>query len=355
MKFGRVLCCCFLIMSISLIGVVGIEDGQKDIEDLCKFPIREVDASGFVVEIDKEPQRVITLAPSAAQTMWEIGGKDKVVGVTHYAKYLEGVDGKNVISSMEGEIILENVVSLDPDLVLSPNIIPKKTVEKLREAGVTVYYSSELKTIEDIMEETRLIGRLSGECEGSEEVVVRMQSKLDLIYEGTEGKEPPTVLYVFYGWTAGGETLIDEVIERAGGKNSAKIMGISGYRQLNAELIIQNEPEWIIINSDEVADIKNSEIVQNSKAGQNGNIIIVDVEHLNQPAPRIILAIEKIAYEISQESEVEERGNILSEKNSEELNEPYREYLSIIGQIFGYIGLIILAGIVIRWAKEKWK
>ena len=92
MKLMGILCCCFLIISISLIGMVGIEDGQKDIEDLCKFPIREVDASGVVVEIDKEPQRIITLAPSAAQTMWEIGGKDKVVGVTYYARYLKGVN-----------------------------------------------------------------------------------------------------------------------------------------------------------------------------------------------------------------------------------------------------------------------
>ena len=336
-------------MSISLIGVVEIEDGQKNMEDLCTFPVRVIDASGVVVEIDKEPQRIITLAPSAAQTMWEIGGKDKVVGVTYYARYLKGVDEKNVISNSGGEIILESVVSLDPDLVLAPSIIPEKTVGKLREAGVTVYYSSELKTIEDIMEETRLIGRLSGECEGAEEVVGWMLSSLDLIYEETKEKEPPTVLYVFYGWTAGGETLIDEVIERAGGKNSAKLMGISGYRQLNAELIIQNEPEWIIINSDEVAEIENNEIVQNSNAGQKGQIIIVDVEHLNQPAPGIILAIEKIAYEISQGSKVEESGNVLSEKNSEESensairNDSNRGYFEVVGLIILIVVVIVLA------------
>ena len=335
-------------------GTVGVENGEKSIEELCTFPISEIDASGVLVEIEKEPQKIVTLAPSSAQTMWEIGGKDKVVGMTHYAEYLEGADEKVVISSSEGEIILESVVSLNPDLVLAPSIIPGNTVEKLRETGMVVYYYSELRTIEDIIEETRLIGKLSGECKGAEEVTTRMQSSLDRIYEGTKGKEKPIVLYVFYGWTAGEETLIDEVIEKSGAKNSAKLMGISGYRQLNAELIVQNEPEWIIINSDEIEEIKNNEIIQKTAAAQMDQIVVVQVEHLNQPAPRIILAIEKIAYGISQEPEAEYSKLETGLEVGQEL-ESYRGYFFIASQIFGYVGLIIVIGIAIRWAKGKWK
>ena len=71
-------------------------------------------------------------------------------------------------------------------------------------------------------------------------------------------------------------------------------MGISGYRQLNAELVIQNEPEWIIINSDEVSEMENNEIVQNSNAGRKGKIIIVDVEHLNQGWMELLAGTQKV-------------------------------------------------------------
>ena len=89
--------------------------------------------------------------------------------------------------------------------------------------------------------------------------------------------------------------------------------------------------------------------MQNSNAGQKGQIIIVDVEHLNQPAPGIILAIEKIAYEISQESKVEENGNVLSEKNSEESensairNDSNRGYFEVVGLIILIVVVIVLA------------
>ena len=148
--------------------------------------------------------------------------------------------------------------------------------------------------------------------------------------------------------------MIDEVIEKSGAKNSAILMGISGYRQLNAELIVQNEPEWIIINSDEIEEIKNNEIIQKTAAAQNDKIIVVQVEHLNQPAPRIILAIEKIASGISQETEVGHSGLETEMEVGEEI-EFYRWNLFMTSRIFGYVGLIILTGIVIVWAKGKWK
>ena len=148
--------------------------------------------------------------------------------------------------------------------------------------------------------------------------------------------------------------MIDEVIEKSGAKNSAKLMGISGYRQLNAESIVQNEPEWIIINSDEIEEIKNDEIIQKTAAAQRDQIIVVQVEHLNQPAPRIVLAIEKIAQEISQEPEVGYSKSETELQVGQEM-ESYRWHLSTASQIFGYVGLIILMGIVIRWAKKKYK
>lgn len=268
---------------------------ENNMGNLCEFPFVGMDAGGTVINIVDEPRKIVTLAPSAAQTIWEIGGNEKVIGLTHYAKYLEGASDREIISNIEGEIILEKVVLLEPDLIIAPSIVPERTVEKLRESGMIVYHSSEIKTIEDIIEETRLIGKLSGECEGAERIADWMTMSLKNIAERTIGKDSPTAIYVFYGWTAGDETLIHEVIRKAGGKNSAKMMGISGYRQLNAELLVQESPEWIILNSDEPEAAKNDEILSLTHAAQESRVIIIPVEYINQPAPQIIIAIEELS------------------------------------------------------------
>ena len=65
----------------------------------CGYPYSAEDATGTEVTLEERPERITTLNPSAAQTMWEIGGEDQVVGVTQYASYLEGADERTNVSA----------------------------------------------------------------------------------------------------------------------------------------------------------------------------------------------------------------------------------------------------------------
>jgi iron complex transport system substrate-binding protein len=319
MEVIKVITIMSLVVLLLFSAVANAEGDERDMDNLCEFPFVGMDAGGAVVNIVDEPRKIVTLAPSAAQTIWEIGGSEKVVGLTHYAGYLEGASDREIISNMEGGIILEKVVLLEPDLIIAPSIIPEKTVKKLRESGMIVYHSSEMKTIEDIIEETRLIGKLSGECEGAEITVDWMEMNLKNIAERTIEKNNPTAIYVFYGWTAGDGTLIHEVIRKAGGKNSAGMMGISGYRQINAELLVQESPEWIILNSDEPDAAKNNEVLSLTRAAKENRVIVVPVEYISQPAPRIIIAIDELSNSFHPEGVGDESESILLEEEVDKI------------------------------------
>lgn len=260
----------------------------------CSFPVTMTDATGTDVTVEAEPQRVVTLNPSAAQTMWEIGAREKVVGLTKYASYLEGADERTLVSGAEQIVVLERVVNLTPDLVLAPNTVPNETVAKLREAGLTVYYFPRAGSVEGVYEKTRTIGRLTGECEGAEATVGWMRDRLGVVREAVEGQARPDVLYLFYGYTAGRGTFIDEIIETAGGNNLAADAGVESYRQLSAEVVVEQDPDWIVRNSDDPA-IPSSDALNGTTAVREGQIVVVQIEHLNQPAPRIVYAITRLA------------------------------------------------------------
>src|SRR6056297_1147770 len=138
----------------------------------CSFPVTSADATGTEVTVDGPPERVVTLGPSAAQTMWEIGGKSQVVGVTQYAGYLDGADERtNVSGAGRTYVNVEEVVAAQPDLVLAANIVSNETVQRLRETGLTVYRFEFATSVEDIYAKTELIGQLTGNCEGAAETV----------------------------------------------------------------------------------------------------------------------------------------------------------------------------------------
>lgn len=264
----------------------------------CSFPVTEVDATETNVTIEQEPQRVVTLAPSAAQIMWEIGAKDKVVGVTQHASYLEGAERKvNVSGTGQSFINIERVVALEPDLVLAPSVTDEQAVQTLRDAGLTVYYYRDATSIEDIYRDTKVTGRLVGECDGAQETINWMKERISTVRQTVKGQERPDVLYLFYGFTAGRGTFVNEIIETAGGTNIAAKVGISGYKQINPEVIVKQNPEVILLNDEDPA-VPDTPAYNNITALQKNQTVIVPIEYLNQPAPRAVYAITILAKQL---------------------------------------------------------
>ncbi|MFB6069584.1 MAG: PGF-CTERM-anchored ABC transporter substrate-binding protein [Halanaeroarchaeum sp.] len=260
----------------------------------CSFPVTVTDATGTEVTIQSEPETVVTAAPSAAQTMWEIGAREKVIGLTKYADYLEGSSSRtNVSGGGLSYVVVEEVVALDPDLVLAPNVIGNQTVEKLRQSGLTVVRFSKARSLADVAEKTRRIGRLVGACEGANERAREMKRSLERVREAVAGTERPPVLYYMGGsYTAGSGTFIHAVIETAGGRNVAAAAGIRGYRRISSEVVVTRDPSWILrsSNAGPLPDAYNQ-----TTAVQSGQVLTLNADYLNQPAPRTVAVVERLA------------------------------------------------------------
>lgn len=283
-----------LVTMILVLSVVGPGVTAAGTTEHCSFPVTKTDATGTDVTLQKEPARVVTLSPSAAQTMWEIGAREKVVGVTTHASYLEGADSRTQVSGEEQLVSVETVVNMTPDLVLAPNVVSNETVAKLRDSGVTVYHFPPALTIDDVYDKTDRIGRLTGACQGADETISSMKARIGVVHEAVEGQDRPDALYLFFGFTAGDGTFIHEIIETAGGNNVAADANVSGYRQLNSEVIIRENPDWIIRNSENPLGV-DSEVLNQTTAVRQNQTVTVQIEHINQPAPRVVNAITTLA------------------------------------------------------------
>lgn len=268
--------------------------GAQTAEGDCSFPVERTDVTGTEVRVTEEPTRVVTLNPSAAQTMWEIGAQEKVTGVTKYASNLDGAAEKTNISGAGQTINNEEVVGLEPDLVLAPNTVSNDTVGTLREAGLTVYRFQEAESIDDIKRKTAIIGELTGECAGATETVKWMESRLATVDQAVEGTDRPDAIYVFFSYTSGQNTFIHTLIERAGGNNIAADADIDGYKPVNQEVVINRNPEWILLNSD-WDEVPKTAAYNSTTAVQEDNVLVINKNQLNRPAPRVVYALTAMA------------------------------------------------------------
>lgn len=259
----------------------------------CSFPLQRTDASGETVRVAENPERVVTLNPSAAQTMAEIGAWDRMVGATKHAANLQGFRDIENVSGAGETINNEEVVGLEPDLVLAPNTVQNDTVRALRSANVTIYRFRQAQSIDDVTGKIRVIGQLTGECQGAADTIEWMQQRLAVVDEATAAADRPTAVYVFFGYSAGDGTFINGLIERAGATNGAAA-SIDGYQQLSEEVLLEVDPDWLILNTD-WTDLPDTAGYNRISAVQEDQIVVVNTNHLNRPGPRVVYAVETMA------------------------------------------------------------
>jgi len=252
----------------------------------CSFPVTMTDATGTEVTLEERPERVTTTNPSAAQTMWEIGGREQVVGLTQYASYLEGADSRRNVSAAFG-VNVERVVATNPDLVIAPNASAGQ-VQKLRDAGLTVYHLPEATGVEAIRAKTTTIGRLTGNCQGAAETNAWMTANVEAIRAQTAGVEDrPRALYPLGGgYVAPNGTFISAVMELSGARNV--VAAQASYPQLNDEVVLERDPEVLFV-TEGTKGLVATEPYASTTAGENNRTVVLRTRDLNQPAPRSVV------------------------------------------------------------------
>ncbi|MEF8756974.1 MAG: PGF-CTERM-anchored ABC transporter substrate-binding protein [Halobacteriales archaeon] len=293
----------------------GVESIQEATED-CDLPYTATDATGTEVTVEERPERIVTLGPGAAQTLVELGAGDRIVGATQYANYLGGSDGwENVSGPGRTFASVEKVVAQQPDLVIAENIVPNETVTQLRSAGITVYKFRAATGLGDVYDKVNRTGRLVDEPYAAAETVAEMRYEVRIAQRAAEGEDSPQALYVFFGYTSGQGTFIDEIITAAGGTNVAAEAGITGYKQISEEVVANSTVEWLLLNSDG-ATVPQSEAYQETIAVSRNQTVVLEANYVSQPAPRIVEPIATLskafypdAYDEAA-SQVEEPGEV---------------------------------------------
>ena len=282
-----------VLLLISIAGVApAAADGHDATYEPCEFPVTVIDATGEEITLEEPPDRVTTTNPSAAQIMWELDARDQVVGVTEFASYLDGADNKSAVSADLG-VSVERVTATEPDLVLAPNASAGQ-IEGLRSAGLTVYHYEAAAEIADIRAQTRITGQLTDNCKAAAETNAWMGANVEAVSETVAGvDDKPRVLYSLGGqngenpFVVGGNTFITAMVAVAGGDNIAADKA-DGYVQLSPEVILELDPEYLIVTGGEEAMIE-TEPYASTTAGRERNTVELEVNFLNQPAPRSVV------------------------------------------------------------------
>ena len=278
--------------------------GLSSILLAAEFPLRIVDGLGREVNISKPPETIVSLAPSNTEILFALGLVDKLVAVSQYCNYPPEVQNKPKVGGFS-TINIEKVVSLEPDLVLATGGVQKKVVRDLERLGLTVI-SLDAKRIGDVLENILLVGKVTGRVESAKRLRSNLEERIRTVANKTgdlPDTQRPRVFYeVQYDplMTAGPGTFIDDLIHLAGGANIASDSAIK-YPVYNLEILIERNPEVIIVSFSHgsimasVEGVKNRKRWQITDAVKNNRVYGIHADLVSRPGPRIADGLEEIA------------------------------------------------------------
>jgi len=274
------------------------------------FPVTLTDFGGRTVKIDKAPQRIVSLAPSNTELAFALGLGSKIVGVDDVSDY--PAEAKNIQKVGAFKLNFEQIIALQPDLVLVAGITSKDDLAKLEGFKLTVLVIAP-NTLDEVYKGIELAGKASGASDKAAALVADMKKRVDAVKAKiATTTTQPVVFYEIDAtdpakpYTIGPGTLHHELIALAGGVNAAG-SAKSPYPQLSLEELLKVNPDIILLGDSIFGTTVESALKRTGwatlKAVKNKAVFPFDDNLVSRPgSPRVVDGLEALAKAIHPEA-----------------------------------------------------
>jgi iron complex transport system substrate-binding protein len=217
------------------------------------FPKVLIDPTGRRVVLPQKPSRIVSVTLATDEILMALVEPSRLIGVTYLAddERLSNVTQEAAAVPHKVRADPEQIISLQPDLVLVASFLRGEFLSLLRAAGLVLFQFQEYDSIAEIQQNIRLVGQVVGEEARAEALVAEMQARLQVLAERLRpiGERPRVLYWGSHGHTAGRLTSMHDLIIFAGGENLAATYGLIGPANLSAEQVLAMNPQVMVSGS----------------------------------------------------------------------------------------------------------
>jgi iron complex transport system substrate-binding protein len=280
----------------------------ETVEKTVSFKI--TDGMGNELTFEKPAEKIIVFAPNALEIIDGLGAMDKVIGVDSWS-----VDNKEPLAKgFEGfgdfqSLNMEKITSANPDLIIGLVGWSEQDIKKVQDLGIKVYIVN-ATDIDGIYSEILNMGKLIGKDKEAAKLKDDLENQVNEIVSRTSSltqEKKPRVFYEVWNdplMSAGTDTSINDLIDKAGGINILAKDGMTGWPEYSLEKLIQNDPEVIIAPVSLAPDasiILGDARLSTISAVKNKRVYIVPDNPVLRPSQNIIKGLTMFAKAIHPE------------------------------------------------------
>jgi iron complex transport system substrate-binding protein len=264
------------------------------------FPVTIEDATRSVT-VEERPARIVSLSPSATETLFAVGAGDQVIAVDEESDHPRGVP-RTDLSSYQPNV--EAIVGYEPDLVVLPASVPRDVPAGLRRVGLTVIAEPAPANLDDAYAQMRELGRATGHAAAGRRLARQVRDRVErLLATAPQGRR----LDFFHEldpdlYSAGSKSFIGRIYQRLGLRNvadpAARRAG-TPYPQLSSEAVVSADPDLIVLADTECCDQSPAKVMrrpgwQEVAAVRAGAVVAIDDDVASRWGPRIPVFVAKV-------------------------------------------------------------
>ncbi|MGE5953056.1 MAG: ABC transporter substrate-binding protein [Qipengyuania vulgaris] len=194
---------------------------------------------------------MVSLNPCTDAILAEVTAPGQLLAISHYSK-----DPSS--SSMEPEDAarfaatggtVEEVLALDPDVVVASSFLAPATRAALEELGVEVVTFGGTATVEDSLAQVRELAALVGNEAAGERLVTDIASALEEVSPDRPALE--AALWQPGGIVPGEASLVSDLLRRTGFAGYGAARGMAQADYLSLEQVVTDPPEVLLIAGSE--------------------------------------------------------------------------------------------------------
>jgi iron complex transport system substrate-binding protein len=265
-----------------------------------KFPVTIVTSTGKVT-VAKRPTRIVSLSPTATETLFAIGAGRQLVAVDNQSDYPKNAP-KTTLSGFTPNV--EAIASYRPDLVVTP-YNPRGLVESLNRLRIPVVFHDAPKTIAGAYRQMRQLGLVTGHEAGAIGVIRGMKTRIGRIVKAARAKTHRLSVYHELTpdyYSASSKSFIGQVYVALGLTNIADKADSAGtgYPQLSAEYIVSSSPDVIVLADSICCGQKPSTVAARPgwdriSAVRTGSIVRVHDSVASRWGPRLVSFFQAVS------------------------------------------------------------
>lgn len=249
--------------------------------------------SGDVVTIAARPEAVVSLSPTATETLWALGAGDQVVAVDALSDYPAGVPTTD-LSGFSPNV--EAVLGHQPDLVIAMDDTGG-LVSGLKAAGVPTLLLPAAADLDDAYSQIERIGAATGHLPDAAALVASMRGEIDAAVAAA----PPRAAQSTYFhelddtlFTISGQTFLGEIYGLFGLRSIADAAGAGdAYPQLSAEYVVAADPDLIFLADGQCCGVTAEKVAarpgwSGMAAVRGGQVHVLDEDVSSRWGPRVV-------------------------------------------------------------------